>query len=133
MNFPHSSVLLFVRISIQQYSSTNARNDGDFRVERDAFLSEYLWHNDCSAIGLITPAGSNMLCAVSTVEERQACPVTEFVFCIGAVLAYAADARTVQVVVLTLYEMECVEPLNLTMFFFRHSKRFSSLFLIIHL
>jgi len=87
MNFPHSSVLLFVRISIQQYSSTNARNDGDFRVERDTFLSEYLWHNDCSAIRLITPAGSNMLCTVSTVEERQACPVTEFGFCIGVVLA----------------------------------------------
>ena len=26
---------------------------------------------------LITPAGSNMLCAVSSAEERQACPVTE--------------------------------------------------------
>ena len=25
--------ITFVRISIQQYSSTNARNDGDFRVE----------------------------------------------------------------------------------------------------
>ena len=63
------------------------RNDGDFRVERDTFLSEYLWHNDGSAIRLITPAGSNMLCTVSTVEERQACPVTEFGFCIGVVLA----------------------------------------------
>ena len=71
-------------VSIQQYSSTNARNDGYFRVERDTFLSEYLWHNDCSAIRLITPAGSNMLCAVS-------------------------------IVVLALYEMECLKPLNPTM------------------
>ena len=86
---PHSSVLLFVRtgISIQQYSSTKARNDGDFRVERDTFLSEYHRHDDCSAIRLVTPAGSNMLCAVSTVEERQACPIAEFGFCIGALLA----------------------------------------------
>ena len=89
MNFPHSFVLLFVRIqvSIQQYSSINARNDGDFRVEIDTFLSEYLWHNDCSAIRLITPAGSNVLCTVSTVEERQASPVTEFGFYIGVELA----------------------------------------------
>ena len=36
---------------------------------------------------LITPAESNMLCAVSTAEERQACPVTESGFCIGVVLA----------------------------------------------
>ena len=46
--------------------------------------------NELSAfvrIRLITPAGSNMLCTVSTVEERQACPVTEFGFCIGVVLA----------------------------------------------
>ena len=56
-------------------------------VQRDTSLSEYLWHNDCSAIRLITPARSNMLCTVSTVEERQACPVTEFGFCIGVVLA----------------------------------------------
>ena len=55
-----------------------------------------------------------MLCAVSTVEERQACPVAEFGFCIGVVLAWAADARTVQVVVPTLYEMERVKPLNPT-------------------
>ena len=83
----YSSVSLFVRISKQQYSSTKARNDGNFRVERDTFLSEYHRHNDCSAIRLLTPAGSNMLSAVSTVEERQACPVAEFVFCIGVVLA----------------------------------------------
>ena len=120
----YSSALLLVRISIQQYSSTNARNDGDFRVERDTFLSEYLWHNDCSAIRLITPAGSNMLCTGSTVEERQACPVTEFGFCIGVVLACAEDARTVQVVVLALYEMVCVKPLNPTMVIFRHSRDF---------
>ena len=63
-----------------------ARNDGDFRVERDTFLSEYYRHNDCSAIRLVTPAGSNMLCAVSTVEERQAYPVAEFGFCVGVVL-----------------------------------------------
>ena len=64
-----------------------ARNDGDFRAGRDTFLSEYHRHNDCSAIRLVTPAGSNMLCAVSTVEERQARPVAEFGFCIGVVLA----------------------------------------------
>ena len=78
---------------------------------------------------LIAPAGSNMLCAVltpvacsfrlgwvvmGTAEERQACPVTEFVFCIGVVLACTADATTVQVVVLTLYEMKRVKPLNPT-------------------
>ena len=55
-----------------------------------------------------------MLYAVSTAEERQACPVTGFGFCIGVVLAWVADARTVQVVVLTLYEMERVKPLNPT-------------------
>ena len=36
---------------------------------------------------LITPAGSNMLRAVSTVEERQACPVTKSGFRIGVVLS----------------------------------------------
>ena len=35
----------------------------------------------------ITPTESNMLCAVSAAEERQACPVTESGFCIGVVLA----------------------------------------------
>ena len=55
-----------------------------------------------------------MLCTVSTVEERQACPVTESGFCIGVMLAWTADPRTVKVVVLTLYEMECVEPFNPT-------------------
>ena len=74
----------YINTAVQQYQCTN---DGDFRVERDTLLSEYLWHNDCSAIRLITPAGRNTLCTVSTVEERQACPVTEFGFCIGAVLA----------------------------------------------
>ena len=92
MNSRRNELSELIRITFSTYintavSSTNARNDGDFRVERDTFLSEYLWHNDCSAIRLITPAGSNMLCTVSTVEERQACPVTEFGFCIGVVLA----------------------------------------------
>ena len=76
---------------------------------------------------LITPAGSNMLCAVSTAEERQACPVTEFGFCVGVVLAWAAGARTVHVVDLTLYEMECVKPVNptvSTMFIFSDSRDF---------
>ena len=132
VSFPHWSVLLFVRISIQRYSSTKARNDGDFRVERDTFLSEYHRHIDWSGIRLVTPAGSNMLCALSTVEERQACPFADFGFCIGEVLAWAADARTVlvQVVVLTLYkyEMECVKPLNPTMVMFRQSRDFSFYF-----
>ena len=66
---------------------------------------------------LITPAVSNMLCAVSTAEERQACPVTEFGFCIGVVSASAADARTIQVLVLTLYEMEYAKPLNPTVLY----------------
>ena len=66
---------------------------------------------------LITPAGSNMLCAVSAAEERQACQVTESGFCIDVALAWAADTRTVQVVVLTLYEMECVKPLNPTQYY----------------
>ena len=73
---------------------------------------------------LITPAGSTILYTVSTVEERQACPVTDFGFCICVVLAWAADARTVQVVVLALYEMECVKPLNPTMVIFLHSRDF---------
>ena len=96
MNSRRNEFSAFIRITFRtytsintavDYSSTNARNYGDFRVERDTFLSEYLWHNDCSTIRLITPAGSNMLCTVSTVEERQACPVTEFGFCISVVLA----------------------------------------------
>ena len=133
MNSRRNEFSAFIRIAFRtytsintavDYSSTNARNDGDFRVERDTFLSEYLWHNDCSAIRLITPAGSNTLCTVSTVEERQACPVTEFCYCIGVVLAWAAGARTVQVVVLTLYEMECVELFNPTMVIFRRSRDF---------
>ena len=70
MNVPHSSVLLFVRISIQQYSSTKARNDGDFRVERDTFLSEYHRHNDCSAIRLVTPAGSISIQQYSSTKAR---------------------------------------------------------------
>ena len=45
---------------------------------------------------------------------RQACHVTESGSSISVVLASAADARAVQVVVLTLYEMECVKPLNPT-------------------
>ena len=61
-------------------------------------------------------------------DKRQACPVAEFGFCIGVVLAYA---RTVQVVVITLHEMECVKPLNPT--YFSPFQRFSSIFLIIHL
>ena len=50
----------------------------------------------------------------SKCRRRQACPVTQSGFCIGVVLAWAADARTEQVVVLTLYEMACVKPLNPT-------------------
>ena len=58
MNSRRNELSVFIRITFstylvyqyKQYSSTNARNDGDFRVERDTFLSEYLWHNDCSAI-----------------------------------------------------------------------------------
>ena len=76
---------------------------------------------------LITPSGSNMLCAVNTAEERQACPFNESGFCIGVVLAWKADPRTVQVVVLTLYEMECLKPLNptvSTMVIFSHSRDF---------
>ena len=64
-------------------------------------------------------------------DKREVCPVAEFGFGIGVVLACAADARTVQVVVITLYEMECVEPLNPT--YFSPFQRFFSLFLIIHL
>ena len=58
---------------------------------------------------------------------RQACHVTESGSSIGVVLASAADARAVQVVVLTLYEMECVKPLNPTyntMVIFSHSRDF---------
>ena len=48
VNYLNSYVLLFVRSST--YSSTKARNNGDFWVERDMFLSEYNRHNDCSAL-----------------------------------------------------------------------------------
>ena len=81
---------------------------------------------------LDTPAGGNMLCAVGTAEERHACTVTESGFCIGVVLAWAADTRTVrQVVVLTLYEMECVKPLNPIQYYmviFSHMSRYIPLY-----
>ena len=38
-----------LRIHPYYFSYVYARNDGDFRVERDTLLSEYNRHNDCSA------------------------------------------------------------------------------------
>ena len=54
---------------------------------------------------LITPAGSNMLRAVSTAEERKACPVTEFGFCIGVVIFNFDGIPRTRYIVLRTYRI----------------------------
>ena len=99
INSRRNELLVFIRIIFNTYINTSSTAVPMHEMmtilgwKRDTSLSEYLWHSDCSAIRLITPARSNMLCTVSTVEERQACPVTEFGFCIGCLLYTSPSPR----------------------------------------
>ena len=126
LNFPHSFVSFSARISIQQYRSTRARNDGDLRVERDAFLCEKHRHNDCSEIRLFTPPGRNMLFAVSRRKTSLPCCWVWSLHCCGVGLSNRhknSTGRTSSYYVVRNGMSWLLEPYS-TMVIFRHSRDF---------